>query len=56
MDVAKLIESMKNINLKGIMALPKLTDDKSEQKKEMKLVSDLSKNFKSCILMQNVFH
>jgi|TARA_B100001540_G_scaffold304934_1_gene315241 pyridoxal phosphate enzyme (YggS family) len=43
MDVAKLIESMKNINLKGIMALPKLTDDKSEQKKEMKLVSDLSK-------------
>ena len=27
MDVAKLIKSMKNINLKGIMALPKLTNN-----------------------------
>ena len=46
-DVAKLIESMKNINLKGIMALPKLTNNKSEQKKEMKLISDLSKKLQS---------
>ena len=47
MDVAKLIESMKNINLKGIMALPKLTDDKREQKKEMKLVADLSERLQN---------
>ena len=30
MDIAKIIKSMKNINLRGIMALPKLTTNKIE--------------------------
>ena len=30
LDIAKIVESMKNINLRGIMALPKLTDTKIE--------------------------
>tara|TARA_Y100000991_G_scaffold49266_1_gene35477 strand:+ start:932 stop:1618 length:687 start_codon:yes stop_codon:yes gene_type:complete len=47
MDVAKLIKSMKNINLKGIMALPKLTNDIAEQKKVMELISDLSKKLQN---------
>jgi pyridoxal phosphate enzyme (YggS family) len=34
-DIAKLMKSMKNINLKGIMALPKLTENKIEQKEMM---------------------
>tara|TARA_B100000989_G_scaffold91001_1_gene65875 strand:- start:1811 stop:2497 length:687 start_codon:yes stop_codon:yes gene_type:complete len=41
-DIAKLIESMKNIKLKGIMALPKLTDDRFEKELLMKKVKDLS--------------
>ncbi len=42
-DIADLIKSMKNINLKGIMALPKLTDNTKEQKKVMELIMGLSK-------------
>ena len=34
MDVAKLIESMKNINLKGIMALPNLPTTKVSKRKK----------------------
>ena len=30
-ELAKLVESMENINLRGIMALPKLTNDKKER-------------------------
>ena len=41
-ELAKLIESMENINLKGIMALPKLTNDKKEREFMMKSVVDLS--------------
>jgi pyridoxal phosphate enzyme (YggS family) len=37
-DIAKLMKSMKNINLKGIMALPKLTENKIEQKEMMDLI------------------
>jgi len=46
-EIAKLIKSMKNISLKGIMALPKITDDKEEQKKVMKLISSLSNRIQS---------
>ena len=41
-ELAKLIESVENINLKGIMALPKLTNDKKEREFMMKSVVDLS--------------
>ena len=34
-DIAKLMKSMKNINLQGIMALPKLTENKIEREKMM---------------------
>ena len=38
---------MKNINLRGIMALPKLTDSKIEQEETMKLILNLSKKLQS---------
>ena len=41
-ELAKLIESMENINLKGIMALPKLTNDKEERDHMMEEVINLS--------------
>ena len=41
-DIAKLVESMENINLKGIMALPKLTNDKEERDHMMKEVINMS--------------
>ena len=41
-ELAKLIESMENINLKGIMALPKLTNDKNERDRMMQSVKKLS--------------
>ena len=41
-DIAKLVESMENINLKGIMALPKLTNDKKERDHMMEEVISLS--------------
>ena len=47
LEVAKLIESMKNINLRGIMALPKMTDDKIERKEAMQSVFMLSKKLQS---------
>ena len=42
LNLAKLIESMENINLKGIMALPKLTNDKNEREHMMQSVKKLS--------------
>ena len=42
LNLAKLIESMENINLKGIMALPKLTNDKNERDRMMQSVKKLS--------------
>ena len=41
-DIAKLVESMENINLKGIMALPKLKNDKEERDHMMEEVINLS--------------
>ena len=41
-DIAKLVESMENINLKGIVALPKLTNDKKERDHMMEEVINLS--------------
>jgi pyridoxal phosphate enzyme (YggS family) len=41
-ELAKLVESMENINLKGIMALPKLTNDKKERGFMMQAVKNLS--------------
>jgi len=41
-DLAKLVESMENVNLKGIMALPKLTNDKNERDLIMQSVKELS--------------
>ena len=41
-DLAKLVESMENINLRGIMALPKLTNDKEERELMMQSVKNLS--------------
>ena len=40
-NFAKLIENSKSINLKGIMVLPKLTDDIEETKSMMRLSKDL---------------
>ena len=47
LDIAKLVESMKNINLRGIMALPKITNNKIDQKESMQLVIALSKELRS---------
>ena len=41
-NLSKLVESMENINLKGIMALPKLTNDKNEREHMMQSVKKLS--------------
>ena len=41
-EVGKLVESMANINLKGLMFLPKLNVDLIENKRVMKLVKELS--------------
>ena len=40
-NFAKLIEASKSINLRGIMVLPKLTDDIEETKSMMRLSKDL---------------
>jgi len=40
-NFAKLVEDSKSINLKGIMVLPKLTDDIEETKSMMRLSKDL---------------
>ena len=40
-NFAKLVENSKSINLKGIMVLPKLTDDIEETKSMMRLSKDL---------------
>ena len=40
-NFAKLVENSKSINLKGIMVLPKLTDDFEETKSMMRLSKDL---------------
>ena len=42
LNLSKLVESMENINLKGIMALPKLTNDKNERDRMMQSVKKLS--------------
>ena len=42
MNIAKIIKSMKNINLRGIMALPKLTTNKIERAEIMESVKNLS--------------
>ena len=41
-EVGKLVESMTNINLKGLMFLPKLNVDPIENKRVMKLAKELS--------------
>ena len=41
-EVGKLVESMTNINLKGLMFLPKLNVDPFENKRVMKLAKELS--------------
>ncbi len=46
-ELAKLIKSMKNVNLKGIMALPKLTDNKLDRMETMNKVVNLSNRLKS---------
>ena len=46
-EIAKLIKSMKNISLKGIMALPKITNNEEEQKKVMELILSLSNRLQS---------
>ena len=47
MDIAKIIKSMKNINLRGIMALPKLTTNKIERAEIMESVKNLSLQLQS---------
>jgi pyridoxal phosphate enzyme, YggS family len=47
MDIAKIIKSMKNINLRGIMALPKLTTNKIERAEIMESVKNLSLELQS---------
>ena len=47
LNLAKLVESMENINLKGIMALPKLTNDKNEREHMMQSVKKLSTELQS---------
>ena len=46
-DLANLVESMENINLRGIMALPELTLIKEERDIIMKKVIALSSRLKS---------
>tara|TARA_B100001063_G_scaffold65758_1_gene59737 strand:- start:5159 stop:5845 length:687 start_codon:yes stop_codon:yes gene_type:complete len=46
-EIAKLIKSMKNISLKGIMALPKITNNKEEQNRAMELILNLSNRLQS---------
>ena len=41
-DLSKLIKSMENINLQGIMALPKITKDSNERKEMMESIKNLS--------------
>ena len=47
LNLSKLVESMENINLKGIMALPKLTNDKNEREHMMQSVKKLSTELQS---------
>jgi hypothetical protein len=53
-DLAKLVESMENINLRGIMALPKLTNDKKEREFMMQSVKNLSIELQSIYPHANV--
>ena len=41
-EIGKLVESMENINLKGLMTLPKLNVDPAENERVMKLTKELS--------------
>ena len=41
-EIGKLVESMENINLKGLMTLPKLNVDPTENERVMKLTKELS--------------
>ncbi len=43
LKIAKLVKTMKNIELKGIMALPRLYEDNTRALQEMKMIIDLSK-------------
>ena len=45
--MTKMVKSMENINLKGIMALPKLTNNKIDQAKMMESVKNLSLELQS---------
>ena len=47
LDLAKLVKSMENVNLKGIMALPKLTNNKNERYIMMQSVKELSLKLQS---------
>ena len=46
-EIGKLVESMRNINLKGLMALPRLNSDMVERKRAMSLVKELSLKLQS---------
>ena len=46
-EIGKLVESMRNINLKGLMALPRLNNDLVERKRAMSLVKELSLKLQS---------
>ena len=46
-EIGKLVESMRNINLKGLMALPRLNSDLVERKRAMSLVKELSLKLQS---------
>ena len=41
-EIGKLVESMENINLRGLMTLPKLNVDPTENERVMKLTKELS--------------
>ena len=41
-EIGKLVESMENINLKGLMTLPKLNVDPAENERVMKFTKELS--------------
>tara|TARA_Y100001934_G_C12203275_1_gene702345 strand:- start:255 stop:941 length:687 start_codon:yes stop_codon:yes gene_type:complete len=41
-EIGKLVESMENINLKGLMTLPKLNVDPTENERVMKFTKELS--------------
>tara|TARA_B100000575_G_scaffold42787_1_gene30276 strand:+ start:390 stop:1076 length:687 start_codon:yes stop_codon:yes gene_type:complete len=45
--IGELVESMKNINLKGLMALPRLNSDLVERKRVMSLIEELSLKLQS---------